>query len=471
MAEIKQLPIDYATKDFTGFIEMFKEAIPSLTPEWTDTSDSDMGMVILQLLSYGLHINSFNIDKGIQENLIQFAKTKRGLLLLSQFLGYEVASQKEAVSIAKFTKKDTYLDREVTIPEGFQISTEEELGDQVIFETDMPVTIPAGEMSATVSITEGETSSDFDLGIGNGAPNQSFVIEEIGVLDESIELRTIENGMTYTWIRVDTFISSEPQSRHFMTTLTEDDETEIIFGNGITGMIVPYGAEVTLDFRVGGGIRGNVSAGKITQLVDEIAGIEAVENTIEASGGIDFEDLERVRVLAPKAYRTGGSAVTPADFRDLAEMNPQISRAVVEETFNQNNDVNIYLSPVTGVTLTNNLMEEVKESIEEVMVMNANVKMFPVAYKDYDIALTVQLLPNVIRDNASFEIENLLRDSLDSTNFDFGEIVYLSRINFIPYQSGKVKNVIITAPKGDIVPSAKELPRLVNLSLTIEGGV
>ena len=52
----KKLPIDYVTKDYDGFLQMTKDMIPSLTPEWTDNSDSDMGTVILQLLAYGLHV-------------------------------------------------------------------------------------------------------------------------------------------------------------------------------------------------------------------------------------------------------------------------------------------------------------------------------------------------------------------------------------------------------------------------------
>jgi hypothetical protein len=97
------LPIDYVTKDFDGFLEMMKEMIPTLTPEWTDTSDSDQGIVILQLLSYGLHIMGYYQDRAVNENILHLARTKKSVLLLCKFLGYEPSTQEPATSIVTFS--------------------------------------------------------------------------------------------------------------------------------------------------------------------------------------------------------------------------------------------------------------------------------------------------------------------------------------------------------------------------------
>lgn len=48
--------VDYITKDYEGFRKLMIDLIPSKTPEWTDTSQSDFGIVILELLAHGLDV-------------------------------------------------------------------------------------------------------------------------------------------------------------------------------------------------------------------------------------------------------------------------------------------------------------------------------------------------------------------------------------------------------------------------------
>jgi hypothetical protein len=471
MSELKQVPLDFATKDYDGFMEMFKELIPVLTPEWTDLSDNDPGIVILQLLAYAMHIQSFSIDKGVTENIISIAKTKRAVLLLSKFLGYEIKSQTPAIVDVTFYKTEDNLTKEIVIPPNTKITTDPELGEVITFETDIPLTILAEEAYGTVSATQGESVFQDELGLGNGEPNQVFTISQLEVLKESISLQTIEAGTVYSWNLVDNFIESLPLDRHFMMELTEDGETLIIFSDGVTGMRPSFNSLIEVSFRYGGGLKGNLAISKINQLFNSISGIDRVENLVASTGGTDFEDIEKVKTLAPKNYRTGGSAVTVEDFQDLAETFSGISRAVCIETFNVTNDVYLYLATEDGIPLTDTLKNAVKESIEEVMVMNQNLYVFEVAYHDYDVTITAYLYDNFGQANADTEIRGLLTSELNPSKFSFGETVYLSQIVNTAFGARGVRNIVINTPTSDIAPSTTELPRLVNLTVNIVGGV
>jgi Baseplate J-like protein len=470
--DLTKLPIDYATKDYEGFMEMFKTVIPTLTPEWTDMSNSDQGIVILQLLAYGLHIQSYAIDKGAMENLLPLAKTQKAILNLTKFLGYEISKQTPATVPIIFTKESDKLDTEVIIPGGTKISTDPSFGEAVIFETDVPLIIPAGTLSGTVQATQGESVDREQLGIGNGMENQSFVLEQMEVLDESVYVMSVENGTVYEWTKVPNFLESLPNDRHYITELTEDSETRIVFGDGKSGMKVPFNAELTADYRFGGGAKGNLAPGLINYLYDDfIRDIDNVTNEEQSSGGTDYEDLEQSKTLAPKAFRAGGKAVTPEDFEDLAETFPGIARAVCKETFNITSDVNLYLATETGVPLTDELKNAVKESIEDVMVMNQTLYVHPVIYKDYNLDMTIYLADNTSQANAKMEVEGLIRNYTDPNNFDFGDTVYLNAINQNAFFARGVKNSIINSPATDVVTAETELPRLVTLTVNVVGGV
>lgn len=471
MAEMKVLPLDYATKDYDGFLQMFKDTIPVLTPEWTDMSDTDQGMVILQLLAYALHIQSYNIDKGIAENLIQLAKTKKSVLLLSKFLGYEIKTQQASTSTVTFTKKSASLNKQVVIPARTKITTDPALGEVVIFETDDSLIIPTGVTSGTINVTQGESTLREEIGVGTGDANQKFLIKTLEVLHGSIFLQTIESGAIFSWTQVENFIDSLPQDRHYTAELNEDGETIISFGDGVTGMRPVYNSIIETSYRYGGGIKGNLSAGKLNTLVVQNDDIESLTNEIEATGGSDYEDLEKVRTQAPKNYRTGGSAVTPQDFQDFAETFSGIGRAVCIETFNANNDVNLYLAPEDGVVITQTLKDQVKDTIEDVMVMNQNLNVYEVSYYTYNLTLTVYLYDNFSQAEVKYQVESILKDYLHPNKFTFGETIYLGQIASQVFPVRGVKNAVITAPSTDITPSATQLPKLGTLTVNIQGGI
>src|SRR5439155_17279775 len=78
----------------------------------------------------------------------------------------------------------------------------------------------------------------------------------------------------------------------------------IRFGDGTFGEIPTDGAVFDVTYRVGGGAIGNVAADSITQASTNAQKEDiAVTNPLAATGGDDAEPLDRVRRLAPEAFR------------------------------------------------------------------------------------------------------------------------------------------------------------------------
>jgi hypothetical protein len=107
-----------------------------------------------------------------------------------------------------------------------------------------------------------------------------------------------------------------------------DDGDTIRFGDGVFGEVPDPDAVFQVTYRVGGGAIGNVAADAITYVDPTVTLITAVTNPFPATGGADPEPTERVRRLAPQAFRAKQfRAVRREDYQAAAQTLPWVQRA------------------------------------------------------------------------------------------------------------------------------------------------
>lgn len=111
--------------------------------------------------------------------------------------------------------------------------------------------------------------------------------------------------------------------RRYTVEFIGNDRAQITFGDGIGGVIPMTGATISVSYRTGGGVRGNISRGAINTNMRGIlpSGAEVnvrVFNHESASGGEEVEDIERVKVLAPRYAKANSRAVRQEDWTTLA---------------------------------------------------------------------------------------------------------------------------------------------------------
>ncbi len=130
---------------------------------------------------------------------------------------------------------------------------------------------------------------------------------EIPTLDELIV-------MTYNVIG--------PQERYQLT-VEPDGLLAIRTGDGKGAVIPPDGEEVVVDFKVGGGLRGNIDIGEIDTtirgfLVTTSDPVEVrVQNQEAGAGGEEPETVDHARLFAPKVAGSTGRATTQDDYDAL----------------------------------------------------------------------------------------------------------------------------------------------------------
>lgn len=201
----------------------------------------------------------------------------------------------------------------------------------------------------TVTAVEGETVRDEVLGGSTARPSQELQLAYPPVLELDDPARPprprearigcprvarprvrleIDEGIGFElWEEVDDFAACGPDDRVFTLDATTG---RLVFGNGRHGRIPPANRDrpndnvVAREYRHGGGRRGNVGAGTITELQSTIVGIESVANRRPATGGTDEEGVEDAKQRAPSVIQAKGRAVTPQDFETLALETPTV---------------------------------------------------------------------------------------------------------------------------------------------------
>ena len=195
----------------------------------------------------------------------------------------------------------------------------------------------------TVAATQALTVRDEVLGGSNGRPEQRFRLANAPVLVNarpqtpttaggvvtvtSLHLEVDEGHGFQAWQEVDDFYASGPDDPHFVLNRTTG---EVRFGDGRHGRIpVANPARsnnniVARLYRYGGGKRGNVGAGVITELQSFVEGVKNITNLQPAIGGADEETLAEAKLRAPRALKSKDRAVTAEDFEYLALETPGV---------------------------------------------------------------------------------------------------------------------------------------------------
>lgn len=95
------------------------------------------------------------------------------------------------------------------------------------------------------------------------------------------------------------------------------------------GAIPPADSRVTVTgYRHGGGRRGNVGPRTLTVMRTSIPFVDKAVNLEAATGGVDTESVDNVKVRGPMTLRSGGRAVTADDVERLtADASPAVGRA------------------------------------------------------------------------------------------------------------------------------------------------
>ena len=469
MSRVPTQGIDYTSRDYEAFRELLIAKLKEKMPEYTDTSETDAGIIIIEALANGLDIMSLYADIVANDVILPTTQDRKLAVILARCLGYIPYNQTAAEYQQVFVLSEVQED-DIVIPQGTVVKTVESSDLETLsFETLEDLVIPAGALGNeqdengdylyTTTIVHGDSIEDDVIGTSIGTPLQSFQLNYTHVLIDSIELYVDEGEGQTLWKRVDSFLDCDETSRVYMTSVDEFDVCTVEFGNGVKGKIpTAYDNGIIASYMTGGGSVGNVNAGIITDLDTGIPFVDSTFNLEADVLGHDKEDIESIKQNAPAAYRTRDRLVTFRDYEDLLRINflnflqvkgvrDEVDKKLIhlfymlrpDYKFDVAEEVATFISKRSMIGTTYDITEYTKQYV------NIEAKMYVDADYDKD------------------EIEANVRAYLEGVTFFYGNLVFGSSLvksdleNEIKDMFPGILSFRINAPEQDIIsPTAPQ---------------
>lgn len=233
-------------------------------------------------------------------------------------------------------------------------------------------------------------------------------------------------------------LASDKFSQEFVVEPEADGISYLRFGDGIRGRKPPSGTKFTAIYRIGNGNNGNVGARVITRAVMKEKGLKKVVNPFAATGGTEPEPMEEVRHFAPHAFRIQQRAVTEADYAEIAQRHPEVSRAAATIRWTGSwHTAFVTIDRKGGRPFDAGFREEMLSFLEKYRMAGYDVEINSPVFVPLDIFIKVCLKPGYFRSNVkqSLLLKFSSREMPDGTfgffhpdNFTFNQPVYLSNI-------------------------------------------
>jgi len=300
----------------------------------------------------------------------------------------------------------------------------------------------------------------------------------------------------YRWTLRRDLLNSGPFDRDFKVEMEEDRRAYLRFGFGGMGKLPDPGERFVATYRVGNGIRGNVGAETLVDVVAadaeterELEGkIKGVRNLMPARGGCDREGIESARLRAPYAYRTRKTCVTAADYAERAGQHPAVVHAAAcWHSVGQERRVVIGVQRSGGQPVDDAFQRELRAFVEPCRSIGHDIEIEGPRYVPVRVQLQVYLEP---RANTAMVRQKLARALGKQTwpdgegffcpdRFDFGQSIHQSQVIARAMAVPGVRRVEVQqfrraegeANVSEIAVGPGEIVRLDRLGLVLEGGL
>lgn len=435
---------DYSSRDYTSIYADLVQRRADYLPEWTSTSASDFGLVLLQMYAYVGDLLSYYLDRLAGEAFIQTATQADSIINLASMLDYQPTLASGSSVTLQIGISSTV--GAVTIPAGTAFATtptqptqSTQATQSIQFLTTQDLVI-AGASAATpatfgtVIAVQGTEYAGEVVASSNGTVNQSFPLQHTPVSagSFSVSVDPGDGSGPQLWGYAQSLIDYGPYDKVYTNYVDANGVFYIIFGDGVSGYVPPLGSPITATYQTTVGVAGNVGANTITQPVTAVTGVTSVANALAASGGADAESLESIRAAAPASLKALNRGVTVGDTETLAVQVPGVLWAsAIEQTYQL---VNLYVAPYGGGALTSTLSAAVLKYVQPLMMANTTVTALSPNYVSVTISATVAVLDNYGVTETINNVQTALADllavsnSLSAYNTGFGFRVALGLV-------------------------------------------
>ena len=282
--------------------------------------------VLIDLLAYNSYITAYNTNMAVNECFLDSATLRENVVSLARNIGYVPRSSRSASATVNFSVDLGTNDTRIVILKAGQVALGNQQGGQYIFSIpdDFVATVDDNNVALfnNLEIYEGVYLTK-TFTIDYSQPNQRFILPNANIDTTSIRV-TVESTTKEIYSLYDNILRVDSTSKLFLIQEIEDEQYQILFGDGILGKKPPAGATVTVSYIVTNGplANGATNFSFIGILKDDTdatltSGISLLTTIQSAVNGDTVEDISSIKYLAPRIYAAQYRAVTANDYKGI----------------------------------------------------------------------------------------------------------------------------------------------------------
>ena len=377
--------------------------------------------ILIDTLAYNTYINAFNANLVANESFLDSATLRENVVSLARNIGYVPRSKTAAKASITFSVEIDDVAGAVpfvslkpgliavgnandttyrfSIPESISAIVEN------VINADGSVSRVAtfGTQTNPISVFQGSlveskflamTNQDQRFILGNSSIDSSTIVVFVGQQNTT--------GLGRQFKKIDNILNLNKDSEIFLVQEIQDENFEIIFGDGYFGKALENNDSITARYIVTDGADGNGARTFDFQgtIIDQNGAIKIPKKTVDittvqgAVNGSEIENINSIKYLAPRTYSAQYRAVTPRDYEAIiSQIYPQTESVAVvggeEMDPPQFGTVRISIKPKNGTYVSDFDKQMIKSKLKSYAIAGINSKIVDLKVLYVEIDSTV----------------------------------------------------------------------------------
>ena len=426
---------------------------------------------LIDLLAYNSYITAYNTNMAVNECFLDSATLRENVVSLARNIGYVPRSSRSAQAIVNFSVDLSTNDTKVVTLKAGQVAVGNQSGSNYIFSIPDDFVATTGDNNFAIfnnlRLYEGIYLQK-QFKIDYSKPNQRFILPNANIDTTSIRVK-VSSTTNEIYTLYDNILKVDSTSKLFLIQEIEDEQYEILFGDGIIGKKPPAGGIVTVTYIVTNGKLGNGAKNFsfVGILKDDTnstvsTGISILTTVQKAEMGDNVEDISSIKYLAPRIYSSQYRAVTANDYTGIIPFvypNVESVSAYGGEELEQPEYGKVFISikPKNGSFLSQITKDDISRQLKQYSIAGIKPEIIDLKYLYIELDTSVYYNNNATSD-ATELISSVTRtlttysNSADINSFG-GRFKYSKIVGLIDDSArGVTSNITRVKMRRDIVP-------------------
>ena len=492
--------VNFAATDFVSLRDSLIQYAKAVYPDdYKYFVESDLGMMFLELTAYMGSVMSMKADMLANENFLATAKQRSSVKKLLELIGVRMRGPLSSAADAKLVFPIN-ADGAVISPSSRVITvTSPEDGGNLSFTLYKVVNGLVDTVNNTGNIIiDGDEADDSDAKIfSNFAIQEGALVDERGEFAATEGIKTIKLSQgpviegsigvyvtspqaattgAYTEVP-NVYYASGSSDKIFEVVYDDQYNATVVFGDGTVGISPDDTASFRVEYRVGGGTRGNLEKDVINANISTDDPTGVVTNTSKATGGANAETVEHAKKYAPLTFRRQDRLVTLEDYSVFA--NTFISNfgtvgkatAATRKAYASANVIDIYVlekaSELQLQRATTNFKTQLLTAVNKKKMATDDVAIVDGLIRTLDLVVSIKI------DREQEENQNIIKSKvrdkvlsyMNADRRDFGQDLNIAELNRQIFEVDEVRFSTIDNLDQDVTIDFNEIAQLNNLSI------